>query len=91
MISLIRKLINKVSNKMSFNNSNKISYRAFTSFSDKCEDFEDINKIPRKLKRTDNNTPNSKKLALKYKDGRLVYKNRRGINKDWKDFNNNNF
>lgn len=89
MISLIRKLINKVSNKMSFTNSNKISYRAFSSFSNKCEDFEDINKIPRKLKRADNNVPNNKKLALKSKDGRLVYKNRRGINKDWKDFNNN--
>ena len=88
MISLIENLINKVSNKMSFNN-NKISYRAFSSYSNKCEDFEDINKIPRELKRTDNNAPNNKKLALKYKDGRLAYKNRRSINKDWKDFNNN--
>lgn len=89
MISLIRKIINKVSNKMSFNNSNKISYRAFTSFTDKCEDFEDINKIPRELKRIDNNALNNKKLALKLKDRRLAYKNRRSINKDWKDFNNN--
>lgn len=89
MISLIRKIISKVSNKMSFNNSNKISYRAFTSFTDKCEDFEDINKIPRELKRTDNNALNNKKLALKLKDRRLAYKNRRSINKDWKDFNNN--
>lgn len=76
---------------MSFNNSNKISYRAFTSYSNKREDFEDINKIPRELKRADNNVPNNKKLALKCKDGRLVYKNRRSINKDWKDFNNNVF
>jgi hypothetical protein len=75
---------------MNFNNSNKISYRAFTSYSNKREDFEDINKIPRELKRTDNNAPNNKKLILKYKDGRLAYKNRRSINKDWKDFNNNN-
>ena len=74
---------------MNFNNSNKISYRAFTSYSNKREDFEDINKIPRELKRTDNNAPNNKKLILKYKDGRLAYKNRRSINKDWKDFNNN--
>lgn len=74
---------------MNFNNSNKISYRAFTSYSNKREDFEDINKIPRKLKRTDNNAPNNKKTALKYKDRRLAYKNRRSINKDWKDFNNN--
>jgi hypothetical protein len=74
---------------MHFNNSKNISYSAFSSFSNKCEDFEDINKIPRELKRTDNNVPNNKKLALKYKDGRLAYKNRRNINKDWKDFNNN--
>ena len=74
---------------MNFNNTKNISYRAFSSFSNKCEDFEDINKIPRELKRTVNNVPNNKKLALKYKDGRLAYKNRRNINKDWKDFNNN--
>ena len=74
---------------MSFNNSNKISYRAFSSFSNKCEDFENINKIPRELKRTDNNALKNKKLTLKYKDSRLAYKNRRSINKDWKDFNNN--
>lgn len=87
MISLIKKIINKVSNKMIY--GNKISYRAFSSFSNKCEDFEDINKIPRELKRTDNNALNNKKLALKLKDRRLAYKNRRSINKDWKDFNNN--
>ena len=87
MISLIRKIINKVSNKMIY--GNKISYRAFSSFSNKCEDFEDINKIPRELKRLDNNALNNKKLALKLKDRRLAYKNRRSINKDWKDFNNN--
>ena len=26
------------------NNTNKISYRAFTSYANKCEDFEDVNK-----------------------------------------------
>ncbi len=84
---MIKKIINKVSNKMIY--GNKISYRAFSSFSNKCEDFEDINKIPRELKRLDNNALNNKKLALKLKDRRLAYKNRRSINKDWKDFNNN--
>jgi hypothetical protein len=74
---------------MNFNNVNKISYRAFNSYSNKSEDFENVNKIPRKLKRADNNNLNNKKLALKYKDARLSYKNRRTINKDWKDFNNN--
>lgn len=74
---------------MNFNNVNKISYRAFTSYTNKCEDFENINKIPRQLKRADNNNLNNKKLVLKYKDARLSYKNRRIINKDWKDFNNN--
>ena len=53
------------------------------------EDFEDVNKIPRELKRADNNEVNYKKEALKSKDARLSYKNRRSINKDWKDFNNN--
>jgi hypothetical protein len=70
------------------NNTNKISYRAFTSYANKCEDFEDVNKIPRELKRGDNNVVNCKKIALKLKDVRLAYKNRRSINKDWKDFNN---
>ena len=73
---------------MNFNNVNKISYRAFNSYSNKSEDFEDVNKIPRQLKRADNNNLNNKKLVLKYKDARLSYKNRRSINKDWKDFNN---
>ena len=74
---------------MNFNNVNKISSRAFNSYSNKSEDFEDVNKIPRQLKRADNNNLNNKKLVLKYKDARLSYKNRRSINKDWKDFNNN--
>ena len=70
--------------------NNKISYRAFNSYANKCEDFENIKKIPRSLKRVDNNTSNVntyKKVALKNKDARLSYKNRRSINKDWKDFN----
>lgn len=74
---------------MNFNNVNKISYRAFNSYSNKSEDFENVNKIPRQLKRADNNNLNNKKLVLKYKDAQLSYKNRRSINKDWKDFNNN--
>jgi hypothetical protein len=70
------------------NNTNKISYRAFNSFSSKKEDFEEINKIPRELKRVENNVVKCKKFVLKNKDARLSYKNRRSINKDWKDFNN---
>ena len=73
---------------MNSNNTNKISYRAFTSNTSKSEDFEDVNKIPRELKRVDNNVVNCKKFALRIKDSRLAYKNRRNINKDWKDFNN---
>jgi hypothetical protein len=73
---------------MNSNNTNKISYRAFTSYTSKSEDFEDVNKIPRELKREDNNVVNCKKFALRIKDSRLAYKNRRSINKDWKDFNN---
>ena len=72
---------------MNATNNNKISYRAFNSYTNKCGDFEDVNKIPRELKRGDNNVVNYKKNALKRKDSRLAYKNRRNINKDWKDFN----
>lgn len=66
---------------------------SFTSFANKCDDFENTKKIPRSLKRTDNNVgatssaSSNKKVALKNKDARLSYKNRRSINKDWKDFN----
>ena len=70
-------------------NNNKISYRAFNSYANRREDFEDVNKIPRYLKRTDEDmNVNTKKNTLRYKDARLSYKNRRSINKDWKDFNN---
>jgi hypothetical protein len=69
-------------------NSNKISYRAFNSYANRSEDFEDVNKIPRYLKRMDRDVNNGKRNALRYKDARLSYKNRRSINKDWKDFNN---
>ena len=69
-------------------NSNKISYRAFNSYANRSEDFEDVNKIPRYLKRMDGDTNNGKRNAMRYKDARLSYKNRRSINKDWKDFNN---
>ena len=74
---------------MNATNNNKISYRAFNSYTNKCGDFEDVNKIPRNLKRDDFvlNCKN-KRAALKCKDARLAYKNRRSINKDWKDFNN---
>uniref|UniRef100_A0A6C0K7G2 Uncharacterized protein n=1 Tax=viral metagenome TaxID=1070528 RepID=A0A6C0K7G2_9ZZZZ len=71
----------------SSNAANKISYRVFNSYANKSEDFENVSKIPRSLKKTDNITDNCKKIALRYKDARLSYKNRRSINKDWKDFN----
>jgi len=71
--------------------NNKISSRAFNSYANKSEDFENIKKIPRSLKRVDNsassNASTNKKTTLKNKDARLSYKNRRSINKDWKDFN----
>jgi hypothetical protein len=67
--------------------TNRISYRAFNSYANKSEDFENVSKIPRNLKKADYNTINSKKFSLKCKDARLSYKNRRSINKDWKDFN----
>ena len=73
---------------MNANNNNKIRYSAFASYANKCQDFEDLRKIPRNLKRDDNNVVNCKKSSLKLKDARLAYKNRRSINKDWKDFNN---
>lgn len=67
--------------------ANRISYRAFNSYANKSEDFENVSKIPRNLKMADYNSNNSKKFSLKCKDARLSYKNRRSINKDWKDFN----
>lgn len=75
------------------NNGNKISYRVFNSYANRTEDFEDVRKIPRYLKRMNgmnggDNGNAGKKIALRYKDARLSYKNRRSINKDWKDFNN---
>lgn len=76
-------------NKMSGGNSNKISYRVFNSYANRKEDFEEVQKIPRYLKRIDvDDKKTSKKTLLRYKDARLSYKNRRNINKDWKDFNN---
>ena len=67
----------------------KISYRVFNAYTSKSGDFEDVNKIPRYLKRIDC-VRDAGKDALRHKDSRLSYKNRRSINKDWKDFNNNN-
>ena len=67
--------------------ANRISYRAFNSYANKSEDFENVSKIPRNLKKVDYNSSNNKKFSLKCKDARLSYKNRRSINKDWKDFN----
>ena len=80
----------KTKNMTNNNNGNKISYRVFNSYANRTEDFENVRKIPRYLKRMDgmDGSNNVKKNALRYKDARLSYKNRRSINKDWKDFNN---
>lgn len=69
--------------------NNNISYRVFNSYTSRTEDFEDVRKIPRYLKRMDNKADKAaSKNVMRYKDARLSYKNRRIINKDWKDFNN---
>jgi len=53
--------------------------------------FQDIVKIPRIFKENKNIIDYKKKvkiISLRNKDGRYALKNRRSINKDWKDFNN---
>jgi hypothetical protein len=63
----------------------------FNKFSGKYEDFEDVCKIPRSMKIKDNKDIDKEPIVKKYKnaDSRLSYKNRRSINKDFKDFMNN--
>jgi len=53
--------------------------------------FNDIVKISRNIKENKNIIDYKKKIkiiSLRNKDGRYALKNRRSINKDWKDFNN---
>jgi len=71
-------------------NTRNINSRMFNSFSNKYNDTEDIVKIPRSIKQHNdvNNEKCLKTQKSRSRDGRYAYKNRRTINKDWKDFNN---
>jgi hypothetical protein len=68
----------------------KINSHMYNKFVGKYDDIGDIVKIPRKFKNK-NNTDEikaNKNILNKKKDSRYSYKNRRIVNKDWKDFNN---
>jgi len=69
----------------------KINSRMFNNFAGKYDDISDIVKIPRSFKDKNNgdNIKTNKNFLAKKKDSRYAYKNRRTVNKDWKDFNNN--
>jgi len=70
--------------------SYKINSRMFNNFIDKHDDVGDVVKIPRKFKNKHNTDEikANKNFLNKKKDSRYSYKNRRIVNKDWKDFNN---
>lgn len=59
----------------------------FTKYSGKFENYDEIQKIPHSMKCKNEKIETCKKY--KNKDLRLSYKNRRTINKDFKDFMNN--
>jgi len=63
----------------------------FNKFAGKYDDIGDIVKIPRSSKNKNNgdDIKTNKNFLAKKKDSRYAYKNRRTVNKDWKDFNNN--
>jgi hypothetical protein len=69
----------------------KINSRMFNNFVGKYDDISDIVKIPRSFKDKNNgdNIKTNKNFLAKKKDSRYAHKNRRTVNKDWKDFNNN--
>jgi hypothetical protein len=69
----------------------KINSLMFNKFAGKYDDISDIVKIPRSFKDKNNsdNIKTNKNFLAKKKDSRYAYKNRRTVNKDWKDFNNN--
>ena len=69
----------------------KINSRMLNNFVGKYDDISDIVKIPRSFKDKNNedNIKTNKNFLAKKKDSRYAYKNRRTVNKDWKDFNNN--
>ena len=68
----------------------KISSRKFNSYVEKHDDIGDVVKIPRSYKNKfyGDNIKTDKNIRTKMRDSRYAYKNRRKVNKDWKDFNN---
>ena len=68
----------------------KISSRKFNSYVEKHDDIGDVVKIPRSYKNKfyGDNIKADKNIRTKMRDSRYAHKNRRTVNKDWKDFNN---
>ena len=62
----------------------QIDIKRFNKYTDKFEN--DVSKIPRDMKYRNNFNDKSDKNNRFY-DKRYSYKNRRIVNKDWKDFN----
>lgn len=77
--------------------------KRFNQYCNNYENFDSILKIPRSIKKCNQEIPLSikkinkeipeipdylKKLSKKKKDSRYAFKNQRITNKDWKDFNN---
>ena len=69
----------------------KINSRMFNNYVEKHGDIDNIIKIPRSIKdkNSGDNIKTNKNYLAKTRDSRYAYKNRRTVNKDWKDFNNN--
>lgn len=69
--------------------STKINNVRFNGYVQKFDDFEMVYKIPRDMKEMHDKIISMDKVKYsRNKDSRLSFKNRRNINKDWKDFNN---
>lgn len=67
----------------------KINNMRFKGYINKFDEIEKVSKIPRDMKEChDIIKPVSKLINTRRRDSRYAYKNRRSINKDWKDFNN---
>jgi hypothetical protein len=68
----------------------KICSHKFNSYVEKHDDIGDVVKIPRSYKNKFNgdNIKTDKNIRAKMRDSRYSHKNRRKVNKDWKDFNN---
>jgi hypothetical protein len=68
----------------------KICTHKFNSYVDKHNDIGDVVKIPRSYKNKfyGDNIKVNKNIRTKKLDSCYSYKNRRKVNKDWKDFNN---